>query len=306
MTSITTRGGHQAAVAQLGDLARQRDTVQGQIARARRIDGPADDPVGFARAAVLRREQAAALVTQRSIDAGNRRLGATDSALEGLGNLVQRARELALQGASGTQSAADRATIAIEIKELEAQARTLAEASDSDGQRLFGGAIAAGTTYATAPDGSRVWQGGGTAPAVAIGTDSVASGLEAPGVFGVTDAFTDTRDLFASLVALRAALAEPDDALRQAGMDTAIGDMDAHINRIANARGIIGARLGRLDAEGERLEKTKLATEADLSKLESLDMPEAIARLQRLLTVIEAAQASFVKVSSLSLWDQLR
>ncbi len=306
MTSITTRAGHRAAVAQLGDLARQRDAVQGQIARARRIDGPADDPVGFARAAVLRREQAAALVTQRSIDAGNRRLSATDSTLEGLGNLVQRARELALQGANGTQSAADRATIAIELQELEAQARTLAEASDSDGQRLFGGAIAAGPSYAAAADGSRVWQGGGTAPAVAIGTDSVASGIEAPGVFGVTNPAAGTRNLFASLVALRAALADPDGPRRQAGIDTAIGDMDAHISRIANARGIVGARLGRLEAEGERLEKAKLSTETDLSKLESLDMPEAIARLQRLLTVIEAAQASFVKVSSLSLWDQLR
>jgi hypothetical protein len=35
-------------------------------------------------------------------------------------------------------------------------------------------------------------------------------------------------------------------------------------------------------------------------------MPEAIARMQRLLTVLEAAQASFVRISSLSLWDQLR
>ena len=293
-------------MAQLGDLARQRDAVQGQIARARRIDGPADDPVGFARAALLRREQAATLVTQRSIDSGNRRLNATDVTLEGLGNLVQRARELTLQAANGTQSADDRATIAIELRELEAQARTLAEARDSDNQRLFGGAIAAGPIYATDADGNLVWQGGGTAPAVAIGTGSVASGTEAPAVFGLTDATAGTRNLFASLAALRTTLTEPDDTLRQAEIDTAIADLDGHISRIANVRGAIGARLGRLEAEGERLEKAKLATESDLSTLESLDMPAAIARLQRLLTVIEAAQASFVKVSSLSLWDQLR
>lgn len=306
MTSVNTSVGHMAAVARLGDLSRQLDAVQGQIARARRIDAPADDPAGFARAAVLRREQASAAATQRGIDAGNRRLTATDNALEGLGNLVQRARELALQGANGTQSADDRATIGLELKELEAQARTIAEASDSDGQRLFGGASASGPTYAAAADGSLVWQGAGTAPAVAIGIGSVASGSEAPAVFGVTDSIAQTRDLFASITALRTALAEPDDMLRQVGIDTAIGDMDGHINRIANARGTTGARLGRLDAESERLAKAKLATETDLSKLESLDMPEAIARMQRLLTVLEAAQASFAKTSSLSLWDQLR
>ena len=306
MTSVNTGAAHMAAVGRLGDLSRQLDAVQGQIARARRIDAPADDPVGFARAAVLRREQAASAATQRGIDAGNRRLTATDTALEGLGNLVQRARELALQGANGTQSADDRATIGLEINELQAQARNIAEASDSDGQRLFGGASASGPSYVVAADGSLVWQGGGTAPAVAIGTSSVASGSEAPAVFGVTDAIAQTRDLFAALTALRAALAEPDATLRQTGIDTAIGDMDGHISRIANARGTTGARLGRLDAEGGRLAKARLATETDLSKLESLDMPEAIARMQRLITVLQAAQASFAKVSALSLWDQLR
>lgn len=306
MTSINTRAGHLAAVGRLGELSRQLDSVQGQIARARRIDVPADDPIGFARAAVLRREQAAAAATQRGIDAGNRRLSATDTALESLGNLVQRARELALQGANGTQSASDRATIALEIRELAAQARTLAETTDSDGQRLFGGAIAHGPAYAPGPDGSLVWQGGGSAPAVGIGSSSVASGSDGPSVFGVTDSIADTRDLFATLATLNTALTTPDAALRQTGVDTAIGDLDSHIDRIANARGTVGARLSRLESEGERLAKAKLATESDLSKLESLDMPEAIARMQRLLTVLEAAQASFVRISSLSLWDQLR
>lgn len=306
MTSINTRAGHLAAVGRMGDLSRQLDTVQGQIARARRIDVPADDPVGFARAAVLRREQAAAAATQRGIDAGNRRLNATDTALESLGNLVQRARELALQGANGTQSSSDRATIALEIRELAAQARALAETTDSDGQRLFGGANAHGPAYATAADGSLVWQGGGSAPAVGIGSNSVASGSDGPAVFGITDAAADTRDLFATLTTLDTALATPDAALRQAGIDTTIGDLDGHIDRIANARGTTGARLSRLESESERLAKARLVTESDLSKLESLDMPEAIARMQRLLTVLEAAQASFVRISSLSLWDQLR
>jgi len=306
MTSINTRAGHLAAVGRLGELSRQLDNVQGQIARARRIDVPADDPVGFARAAVLRREKAAATATQRGIDAGNRRLSATDTALESLGNLVQRARELALQGANGTQSASDRATLALEIRELTAQARALAETTDSDGQRLFGGAIASGPTYAPGTEGRLVWQGGGSAPAVGIGSRSIASGSDGPSVFGITDAAADTRDLFATLTALNAALATPDAALRQTGIDTSIGDLDGHITRIANARGTVGARLSRLESESERLAKTSLATESDLSKLESLDMPEAIARMQRLLTVLEAAQASFVRISSLSLWDQMR
>ena len=306
MTSVNTSAAHASAVARMSDLSRQLDSVQAQLATARRISAPADDPVAFARTAVLRREQAASDATQRAIDAGSRRLAASDTALEGLGNLVQRARELALQAANATVSAEDRRTIGIELAELTAQARSLAETHDSDGQRLFGGTGGSGTLYGPDAGGTLVWQGGGRAPAVTINAGSVASGIEAPDIFGATDAATGARDLFASLGVLATALAEPDPALRSAGIETGIADLDGHVSRIADARGVLGARMDRLDSETERLAKTKLTTASDLARLEGLDMPEAIARLQRLLTVLQAAQASFARVSGLSLWDQLR
>ena len=303
---INTRAAHSAATARMSDLSRQLDTVQAQISRAKRIDTPADDPVGFARAAMLHREQAGIAATQRSIDAANRRLTATATALESIAELVQRGRELALAGSNGTLSSADRTTIATELAELEAQFRTLADSRGSDGERLFGGALANGPAYATDASGVTMWQGGGRAPAVTIGNSSVASGIEGPDAFGTTDLVAGTRDLFASFTALRAALIEPDAALRTAGIDTGITDFDSHITRLADASGSVGARLGRLDAESDLLAKAKFMAQSGLSKLEDLDMPEAIARLQRLITVMEAAQASFVRISSLSLWDQLR
>jgi flagellar hook-associated protein 3 FlgL len=306
VTQVNTRAAHTAAVARLSELNRQLDTVQGQISRGRRIDAPADDPVAFARAALLRREQAASTATQRGIDAASRRLTATETTLESVSTLVQRARELALQANNATQSAADRQTIANELRELDAQLRGLADTRDSDGQRLFGGAVGNLPAYGVAADGVTIWQGGGRAPAVNIGTSRVAGGSEGPDVFGVTDAVAGTRDLFAALTALQAALIEPDATLRAAAIGTGIAELDSHVTGLADALGTIGARLGRLDSETDRLGRAHLATEADLSKLESLDMPEAIARLQRLLTVLEAAQASFSRISSLSLWDQLR
>ena len=306
MTQVNTRAAHAAATARMGDISRQLESVQGQISRGRRITDPADDPVAFARAAVLRRAQSADAATQRGIDAANRRLTATDTALESSGHLVQRARELALQAANATQSPADRATIASELHELEATLRTLAESHDSDGQRLFAGAAGNGPAYATDQTGVTAWQGSGGAPAVTIGTSKVAGGSEGPQVFGVTDPVTGTRDAFAAFTALRAALVEPDPALRAAGIDRGIGDFDGQVDRIAAARGSLGARLARLETEDDRIAKGRLAADGDLSKLEDLDMAAAIARLQRLVTVMQAAQASFSRVTSLSLWDQLR
>jgi flagellar hook-associated protein 3 FlgL len=306
MTQVNTRAAHAAAVARMGSLSSAVDTLQGQIATGKRIGAPADDPVAFTRAAVQRRADIASGATQRGMDAASSRLNATDIALEGITNLVQRARELALQGSNGTLADADRGILATEVGELLDQFKGLAESRGSDGERLFGGATADKPAYGLDANGVMVWQGAGPAPAVAVGGALVASGIEGPQAFGANDAATGAQDLFATLTSLAASLQQPDKTLREAGMVATLDQLDGHVTRLATARATAGARLARLETEGERIAKSSLATQSDLSKLESLDMAEAIAHLQRLMTVLQAAQGSFVAVTKLSLWDQLR
>lgn len=307
---VNTRAAHEAGTARMMALSAQVDALQGQIAIGKRVSVPADDPVAFSRAALLRRAENASDATQRGIDAASRRLTATDAALGSVADIVVRAKELALQGNNATLSTDDRGSLAREVVELAAAAANIAESRGSDGERLFGGAAANGPAYAPDAAGVVRWQGAGRAPGVQVGATVVASGIEGPAAFGTTVAATGTdpasNDVFATLTALGAALAEPDSALRQTALDAALTDLDGHVSRLADARATAGARLERLDSEGQRIASGKLATESDLSKLESLDMTEAIARLQRMLTVLQASQASFVKTSSLSLWDQLR
>ncbi len=306
MNGIQTRAAHDTAANRLTALTRQLDLVQTQIATGKRVTKPGDDAVAFSRAAVLHRAQAAAEATQRGIDAGQRRLSATDNALSGISTLVQRVRELALQANNATVSADDRQTIAVELGEISSQVISLADSRGSDGERLFGGAAATGPAYGTAVDGSGVWAGAGAAPQVAIAGDPVGSSVTGPQAFGASDAVTGSRDLFGTLADLKAALAEPDGDKRTAALGLVIGQLDGHVSRLADARGMVGARGARLDGERERLAQASVANEADLSTLESTDATAAIARLQRLMTVLQAAQASFAKVSSQSLWDAIR
>lgn len=306
MTQINTRAAHTAAVARMSGLSAAIDTLGGQIANGKRILAPSDDAVAFTRAATLRRAAVAAEATQRSIDAAARRLTATDTALGGITNIVQRARELALQGSNGTLAPADRAVLATEVGELLEQFAGLAESRGSDGERLFGGAAADRPTYAADANGIITWQGAGRAPALEVGGAVVQSGIEGPDAFGTTDPTAGTKDLFAALTALQVALNEPDKTLRQVAMADMLAQTDAHIDRLATTRAIAGARLARLDTETDRIARNDLAAETDLTKLESLDMPTAIARLQHLVTVLKATQGSFVITTNLSLWDQLR
>ncbi|MEY2883683.1 MAG: hypothetical protein RL490_1407 [Pseudomonadota bacterium] len=313
MTEVNTRAAHNSVVARMGRLSADIDTAMAQIGTGKRVQAPSDDPVAYSRATAVRRAQAEDAAGQRGIDAANRRLTATDNALESITNLVQRARELALQGANGTLSSENRAIVATELRELQASFATLADSRGSDGERLFGGAAADRPAYALDADGIMRWQGAGAAPRLRIGDAEVATGIEGPAAFGVTDApdpavdpLTQRKDLFATFTLLIEGLAEPDTALRSASVTRSIDLINGHVTRLADARAATGARLARLESDGERIEKAKLAGESDLSKLESVDMSEAIARLQRLTLVLEAAQASFAKTSSLSLWDALR
>lgn len=306
MTAVNTSARHAARVDGLTRLQAEVDRVQQQVATTKKLSQPADDPVGFARATGLKRTDSGAEVLKRAMDAGARRLTATDTALESISNIVQRARELALQGNNATLGEGDRRILAAEVAELAEQLAGLAESRGGDGERLFGGARAAGPAYAADAAGVVRWQGQGQAPKLAIGDALLPTGVEGPDAFGATDAATGAEDLFATLTSLGTALTESDPARRATTLAATITAIDGHVDRLAETRATVGARLARLDSEAYRLDRLTLAGKSDLSKLEDLDMVEGIARLQRLTTVLQAAQGSFVKVANLSLWDLLR
>ena len=305
MNPIGSRAAHDTAVARMTALSTDIATLQGQISSGKRLATSADDPVAFARVGVLRRGADAREAQGKAIDAAVRRLGATDIALSGMTAIVERAKELALQGASGTLSDADRASLATEAAELTRDAAALAESRGDDGERLFAGAgsnATGGAAYAVDPaTGARVWQGHGAPPGLALGGATLATGLTGPQAFGEGAA-----GLFDTLDGLGRALAETDPDARAAAFAATLDGLDGQVSRLADSRATLGARLARLDGESDRLARGKTDTEIGLTKLEGLDLTEAIARLQRLSTVLQAAQASFTRINALSLWEQLR
>lgn len=319
---LSARAGHDAAVRRLRSLSDQLAEVQQQISTQKKLARPGDDPVAFARAATLRRADAAADVQRSAMDAATARLSASEVALASIADLAARAKELALAGRNGALNSGDRKALALEVRELLASARGLAEARGPDGEALFAGA---GTppAYGADADGLAAWAGLGAPPQVATIGRRIPAGITGPEAFGVTAPLPPPdplapppdpaappaprqRNFFDSLAQLADSLEETRPAFFAAGMDEAIGAIDDHVGRLAGAQALLGARTARLQAETERLDRTQLALKSDLSRLEDTDMTAAVARLSRLSTVLEAANASFARVSKLSLWDNIR
>lgn len=296
---VATRAAHAASVERLSGLQRDIDTLQGQIGTGKRIAVPSDAPVGSGIVTRLRRAQDSGIAAGRSVDTAVSRLAATDVALAGVSEVVQRAREVALLGATGTLNAADRATLAATAVQLGEQLLELANTRAADGTSLFGGALGQGDAFVRGPAGLVVWAGVGGAPVLALGSGTVSAGID-----GRAALTGPAGDAFALLDALNLALAAPD-AARSVAMASVLTGLEASVSLVADTRATVGTRQTRLEAEAERLKVVDLAMEKDLSKIEGIDLPTAIARVQRLITVLQAAQASFVKITSLSLWDRL-
>ena len=92
--------------------------LQNNIATGKKARLPREDPVGVSNSIVYNRALFELKQWERNIDDGKSRINVADSALGSATDILQRMRELAVQGANGPYSKEDRAKIAVEVEEL--------------------------------------------------------------------------------------------------------------------------------------------------------------------------------------------
>lgn len=91
----------------------------------------------------------------------------------------------------------------------------------------------------------------------------------------------------------------------QAMIDRTIADLNSAQNGILQARSEIGARMNTVSATRDFHAEQNLSTEALISSVRDLDYAEAVSRLSFQSFVLEAAQQSFIRISRLSLFNNL-
>ncbi len=113
--------------------------LQQQVATGRRIVSPSDDPVAAARALEL--TQASDVVAQfsRNRDNAQGSLALEETQLTGVGELITRVRELAIQGGNGTLTRDNRKAITAELRARFEELLGYANARDGNGKFLFSG-----------------------------------------------------------------------------------------------------------------------------------------------------------------------
>ena len=276
-------------------LTQKADAIQTQIATGTKFTAPSSDAAAFLRLDGLKRGVADDLSNAANVKLAQGLLAQSDSTLESIENQLQRAHELTVQAANGTLSDDNRTAIAQNLQAITDDLFALASTRDVRGQPLFGsseGDIA----YVRAGDGTISFVGTGEPSEIPINDhSSVQATITGERAFG---------DMFATLKSLTDALSAGGDIRAAAG--EALDGLKANLADVAAARASVGARGARLDLESERLEAAAIAREESRSAIEDTDIPSAVAELQKTLTVLQATQASFTKLSGMSLFDYLR
>lgn len=292
------------SLAQMSDLRGQIERSRTQIATGLRFERSSEDPAAAAQLRSVARREALAAVEGDNAARLGQDLGSASEELEAVTALLQRARELAVQ-ASNTPTGADgRQAIAFELQQLGEELFSRANGIALTGEPLFAG-LSSDPAFTRDAAGNVTYTGtpaSGSVP-VAPGT-AIERGLPGSEVFEFDLGGTPT-SAFAVISALAAALSggAPDPV---AAANAALDGIDAALDTTNRAQTIIGTRMAWVEqVQGQQADRGVALAERR-KRVGDTDIAEAIARLQQSLTALEASQAAFARVSSLSLFDALR
>ncbi|MBO9622005.1 MAG: flagellar hook-associated protein FlgL [Sphingomonas sp.] len=279
-------------------LNTEANAAQTRIATGKKLLAPSDDATSYLRLQGLQRATTYDSAYSANITMAQGVLAQSDSALEGVETQLQRALELATNAANGTLTDSSRAAIGKELEAIRDELFALANSKDVRGQPLFGGA-SGDAAFVRNADGSIGYAGIGTPSPIPV-ADGDAVQVTVPGNQAFASGATD---MFAVLGDLVTALAGPG---AQTAASSALAGIDGALDSVTLARASIGARSARLELDAARIADAGETREEVRSSIEDTDVAAEVTTLQKTLTILQATQASFTKLSGLSLFDYLR
>ncbi len=298
---ISTQMIQRLAVGGILDQQSNLSKTQQQLATGKRILSPSDDPSATTQALALKQQLAQNGQYSSNIDRLKSRLEAEESVLEGVGNALQRVRELAVQGFNDTYDQQSRSSIATEVRLLLDEVLSLANSTDGSGEYLFSGYQSQAQPFVDGGLGNYSYQGDQAQRRIQISpTREVQSSDSGSEIFENLDVVAGGKqNVFKTIYDYATAL----EANSPGG--NIIADLDTALDSAFTTRAKVGARINAVDAQEQINQQYETQTKAVLSDIEDLDFAEAIGRMNIELAGLQAAQQSFQRIQNLSLFNVL-
>jgi len=274
---------------------RNFEKLQGQLSSGKRILKPSDDPVAVAKSLKLRADLSYNQQYVGNADNAISWLEATESALKDLGDVLHRARELAVQASNGTLAPEDRMAVADEIEQLQGHIVQVGNATYA-GRYIFAGYKTDQPAFVE-DNGQLVYQGDSGNIAFEIG---VGNRIEVNVVGGQDGAEIDK--IYDMLERFKNDLRSG----ANANLSGYIGEIDQRMTQVLSQRSMVGAKVNRFELIRARLREEELNFTNLLSQNEDADIAEVIVRLKEAENVYRASLAAGARIIMPTLIDFLR
>jgi flagellar hook-associated protein 3 FlgL len=143
---LSTAGIHRTSIDAILEQQTRLARTQTQVTSGKRFQTAAEDPVAATRAAALDRTVADNAQYERNSNIIESRLNYEEQSLTDVTLLLQKSRDLALQGANATLGQGERNMLVTELRQLRGELIDIANRDDGNGEYLF-----AGTSTGTRP-----------------------------------------------------------------------------------------------------------------------------------------------------------
>ncbi|BCG61345.1 flagellar hook-associated protein FlgL [Paenibacillus sp. URB8-2] len=306
MLRVTSNMMNAQLLLNLNRNARNMNDTQIQLATGRKLNKPSDDPVGITYSLRYRSELSANSQYQENVDDAISWLEFNDTVLTQTGDVIQRLRELSVQGASGTNSQEALNSINAEVKQLKEQLIDIAN-SQFKGKYIFNGQQYDVQPYQfpTGADGTL-----DTSTASSIVTDegllnyTVGDSVQLPINITGNEVFggQDSDNIFAVIDNISAALTVGNTA----EVSKQLGNIDSRTNKLLAVQAEVGAKSNRIELMKNRLSDLEVNLTDLQAKTEDGDYAELLTQSKIQENIYNASLSVGAKIIQNSLVDFIR
>lgn len=272
--------------------------MENQISTGRKLNKPSDDPVGVTYALRYRAELASNEQFRANADSAVSWLDYTDSTMQQANEVMQRLKELTVQGSNGTLPQSGLDAIKLEVEQLKEQMGNIGNAQIR-GKYIFNGQNFDQVPYelsGTVMNFSQIDTDSG-AVKYAIGDQSTFQVNTAGSEFFGSS--TDSDNVFKVMDDLIAALNSGD--VKTISAQTA--NIESRSSKMQSCLSEVGARTNRVELVQARLDDRDLNLTTLQSKTEDADIASLMIQATTAQTIYESALKSSAQILQPSLMD---
>jgi flagellin len=296
MTVINTNTAATLTANALTKNERAMSQAMERLSPGQRINSASDDAAGLAISSRMTSQINGLNMAVRNANDGISMIQTAEGAMEEVGSMLQRMRELTVQAASGTMTTSDKAALNIEFGALEDQIQEIAKNTEWNGTKILDGSqgsvnIQAGanasqtiavqfadlnTIHGVGTENTEAGAGANSSGALDIFTNLGNDDVTTDNAAG--DSVEEDKDLDAQVITGSA------QATTLAHLDRAIARLDAH-------RATLGSTVNRLEYAADNLSNVSQNASASRSRILDADYASETTELARTQIIQQAGTA---------------